>query len=276
MQRSAPHLPASHSCTFNLADCHPSLSIGMATFAWKGALLSRNARSLSTSSTILKGKSLSSCCRAKPEGAVSTLLAQTASFSSTPVSMADSDIAGQTVLTSGRSPHPCSDWNPAADQQALARVWRDGQKKACFVYRFIATGTLEEKIFQRQAHKQALSSCVVDDNEAAERHFSKDNLRQLFDYKEGTCSETHDTFKCKRCKNGRQSIKAPAMLYGDTSTYVFVCISRCSWRSSADVADLDDSWNHFSNSCLKSIHDDLLRAETDLGAVTAVFQFISS
>lgn len=31
------------------------------------------------------------------------------------------------------------DWNPAADQQALARVWRDGQKKDCFVYRFIAS-----------------------------------------------------------------------------------------------------------------------------------------
>ena len=29
------------------------------------------------------------------------------------------------------------DWNPASDQQALARVWRDGQKKNCFVYRFI-------------------------------------------------------------------------------------------------------------------------------------------
>ena len=23
------------------------------------------------------------------------------------------------------------DWNPAADQQALARIWRDGQKKDC-------------------------------------------------------------------------------------------------------------------------------------------------
>jgi len=23
------------------------------------------------------------------------------------------------------------DWNPASDQQALARVWRDGQKKDC-------------------------------------------------------------------------------------------------------------------------------------------------
>ncbi|KAJ3090623.1 DNA-dependent ATPase protein rad54 [Quaeritorhiza haematococci] len=40
------------------------------------------------------------------------------------------------------------DWNPANDGQALARVWRDGQKKTCFIYRFIATGSIEEKIFQ--------------------------------------------------------------------------------------------------------------------------------
>ena len=26
-----------------------------------------------------------------------------------------------------------ADWNPAADQQALARVWRDGQKKDCML-----------------------------------------------------------------------------------------------------------------------------------------------
>jgi hypothetical protein len=31
--------------------------------------------------------------------------------------------------------------------------------------------------------------------------------------------QTHDLFKCKRCKDGRQVLKAPAMLYGDTSTY---------------------------------------------------------
>lgn len=28
------------------------------------------------------------------------------------------------------------DWNPANDEQAMARVWRDGQKKQCYVYRW--------------------------------------------------------------------------------------------------------------------------------------------
>jgi hypothetical protein len=37
---------------------------------------------------------------------------------------------------------------------AAARCWRDGQKKRCFTYRFLATGTVEEKIFQRQLSKE--------------------------------------------------------------------------------------------------------------------------
>lgn len=151
------------------------------------------------------------------------------------------------------------DWNPAADQQALARVWRDGQKKDCFVYRFIATGTIEEKIFQRQAQKQSLSSCVVDSAEDVERHFSRESLRELFQFKPDTRSDTHDTFKCKRCRpapDGRQHVKAKAMLYGDTS-----------------------SWNHFVNDGpegpLGKIQDLLLRQETAEDAVSAVFQYIS-
>jgi len=145
------------------------------------------------------------------------------------------------------------DWNPAADQQALARVWRDGQKKDCFVYRFIATGTIEEKIFQRQSHKQSLSSCVVDSAEDVERHFTIDSLKELFQYHGKTTSDTHDTFKCKRCKpDGKQFLKAPAMLYGDTST-----------------------WNHFVNSGIEKIQDLLLRQEFGENEVSAVFQYIS-
>ena len=87
-----------------------------------------------------------------------------------------------------------------------------------FVYRFISTGTIEEKIFQRQANKQSLSSAVVDEKEDVERHFSLDALRKLFLFNENTLCETHETFKCKRCRDGRQFIKASALLYGDAST----------------------------------------------------------
>jgi DNA repair and recombination RAD54-like protein len=66
-----------------------------------------------------------------------------------------------------------------------------------FIYRLIATGTIEEKIFQRQSHKQSLSSCVVDESTDTERHFSLADLRQLFMYNGETKCDTHDTFKCK-------------------------------------------------------------------------------
>lgn len=42
-------------------------------------------------------------------------------------------------------------------------------------------------VFQRQSHKQNLSSCVVDAKEDIERHYTGDNLRQLFQYKEAAC-----------------------------------------------------------------------------------------
>ncbi|KAG0264921.1 DNA-dependent ATPase protein rad54 [Mortierella polycephala] len=146
------------------------------------------------------------------------------------------------------------DWNPASDQQALARVWRDGQKKDCFVYRFIATGSIEEKIFQRQSHKQSLSSCVVDEDQDVERHFSQENLRQLFQFNETTeCCDTHETFKCKRCVNGRQVMKAPQVSYGDTST-----------------------WNHFKGDHdLEKLTDPLLKEEATTDALSFVFQYIS-
>lgn len=83
------------------------------------------------------------------------------------------------------------DWNPANDEQAMARVWRDGQKKPCYIYRFVTTGTIEEKIFQRQTHKKALSNTVVD-NDDAERHFTLSDLKDLFKYDENTLSDTHD------------------------------------------------------------------------------------
>lgn len=90
------------------------------------------------------------------------------------------------------------DWNPATDKQAAARVWREGQKKMCFVYRFLATGTLEEKIFQRQLSKEGLQN-IVDDKEEVNSLSSKD-LKRLFVFRKDTVSDTHDQLKCSRCQ----------------------------------------------------------------------------
>ena len=32
-------------------------------------------------------------------------------------------------------------------------MWRDGQKKHVYVYRFLSSGSIEEKVFQRQLSK---------------------------------------------------------------------------------------------------------------------------
>ena len=44
--------------------------------------------------------------------------------------------------------------------QAMARIWRDGQKRKVHIYRMLTTGTIEEKIYQRQVAKQGLSVAV--------------------------------------------------------------------------------------------------------------------
>lgn len=45
---------------------------------------------------------------------------------------------------------------------------------------------------QRQAHKKALSSCVVDEEEDVERHFSFGDLKDIFSLRQDTASDTHD------------------------------------------------------------------------------------
>nr|CAH8872998.1 unnamed protein product [Trichobilharzia regenti] len=140
------------------------------------------------------------------------------------------------------------DWNPANDDQAMARVWRDGQKKQCYIYRLISTGTIEEKMLQRQAHKKALSSCVVDQQEEVERHFSLGDLRELFMYHTETLSDTHDRFKCRRCVNSVQ-IKPPP--------------------EGTDCNSDFSQWNHCYGK--KTLNDTVLKTTWDTGCISFVF-----
>ncbi|XP_066125397.1 DNA repair and recombination protein RAD54-like isoform X2 [Saccopteryx bilineata] len=142
------------------------------------------------------------------------------------------------------------DWNPANDEQAMARVWRDGQKKTCYIYRLLSAGTIEEKIFQRQSHKKALSSCVVDEEQDVERHFSLGELRELFTLDEASLSDTHARLHCSRCVNNHQVRPPP-----DGSD----CTS--------DLAQ----WNHSTDK--RGLRDEVLQAAWDAASTAITFVF---
>lgn len=78
------------------------------------------------------------------------------------------------------------DWNPAIDKQAMARVWRDGQKKHTYIYRFLATGSLEEKMYQRQSLKESVAGSVMGSGTTGKRNpnFAREDLRELFKFDE--------------------------------------------------------------------------------------------
>lgn len=86
------------------------------------------------------------------------------------------------------------DWNPAHDIQARGRIWRDGQRRNVHIYSLLTTGTIEEKIFQRQIAKQGLAGVVGDGNQSTK--FTDDDLKQLFTLDEETASSTHDSIAC--------------------------------------------------------------------------------
>ena len=53
-------------------------------------------------------------------------------------------------------------WNPAKEEQAIARAHRIGQTRPVTAVRFIARDTIEEKIVQLQERKRALSAALFD------------------------------------------------------------------------------------------------------------------
>eukprot|EP00887_Chlorella_sp_A99_P002466 scaffold10.g2466.t1 len=88
------------------------------------------------------------------------------------------------------------------------RVWRDGQTKRVYVYRLLATGSIEEKVYQRQAHKQGLQQ-VVDakgGGRAAAALMSTEELRDLFSLDAETLSNTYDSL----CREQQQATGAGA------------------------------------------------------------------
>ncbi len=57
-------------------------------------------------------------------------------------------------------------WNPAVEDQASDRAFRIGQKKNVFVHKFVAMGTLEERIDEMIADKKKLAGAIVGADES--------------------------------------------------------------------------------------------------------------
>lgn len=106
------------------------------------------------------------------------------------------------------------DWNPATDIQAMARIHRDGQKRPCFIYRFLMAGGLDEKIWQRQVTKLGLASNIMDQKGGASS-FTRDELRDLFRLDEGGSCQTHDLLGCKcggrGLPDGEKEVRSPKL-----------------------------------------------------------------
>ncbi len=115
-------------------------------------------------------------------------------------------------------------WNPAIDQQAMARIWRDGQEKDVFIYRLLSTGTVEEKIFQRQILKQEFASVLKNSNSNSKeslqqrqqktsveaRHFSPGELKQLFLPPTNTKCQTYDLIQNMNSRSNNNNNDAPS------------------------------------------------------------------
>ena len=70
-------------------------------------------------------------------------------------------------------------WNPAVENQATDRAFRIGQQKNVFVHKFVAIGTLEEKIDQMIEDKKKLAAAVVGNDESWLTELDNDAFKQL-------------------------------------------------------------------------------------------------
>lgn len=68
-------------------------------------------------------------------------------------------------------------WNPAVEMQALSRAHRIGQKKSVFVFRYISTGSIEEKIIRLQEKKSKLAETFTGSNNP----FSDLNIEEMLE-----------------------------------------------------------------------------------------------
>lgn len=72
-------------------------------------------------------------------------------------------------------------WNPAVEAQAIDRAHRLGQDKAVFVYRLVTAGTIEEKMDELKARKQALADSLFERDGEIGSALTEEDVAALFE-----------------------------------------------------------------------------------------------
>lgn len=102
------------------------------------------------------------------------------------------------------------DWNPSTDIQARERSWRIGQTKNVTIYRLLTSGTIEEKMYQRQIFKTYLTNKILKDPKQS-RFFKSNQLLDLFTYTPGHKStETGSIFASRNVEITKKDVKERA------------------------------------------------------------------
>lgn len=144
------------------------------------------------------------------------------------------------------------------------------------------TGTIEEKIFQRQSHKKALSSCVVDEEQDVQRHFSLGELKELFTLDEASLSDTHERWVEYPCwslsLNSPHCIEAGCIVTTAPCSAPRLrcrrCINNHQVRPPTDGSDCTSDlaeWNH--NTDKRGLRDEVLQAAWDAATTAITFVF---
>ncbi|KZF03879.1 hypothetical protein A2J03_27660 [Rhodococcus sp. EPR-157] len=72
-------------------------------------------------------------------------------------------------------------WNPATEAQAVDRAHRIGQTRTVFVHRYIARGTIEEKVMELKARKAELFTSVMDEGGTFSGGLTVEDIRALLE-----------------------------------------------------------------------------------------------
>ena len=73
-------------------------------------------------------------------------------------------------------------WNPSTESQATDRAYRIGQDQNVNVYKFVASGTIEEKIDKLMEEKRKLSRQIITPTSSIISRLPIDEIEELFSF----------------------------------------------------------------------------------------------